>query len=57
LAIFNDRGGVFDWSVAHVNVAPLAPGSAVHNDGFPLSKELTEATRLVSLSAESSKSS
>jgi hypothetical protein len=37
--IFNECGlPPYAWSVAHVNVAPLAPGSAVNNDGFPLSK-------------------
>jgi hypothetical protein len=36
--IFNDRGGLFAASVAQLNVAPLVPGSASHNDGFPLSK-------------------
>src|SRR5512135_2953642 len=56
-AIFNECVPPYTWSVAHVSVAPLAPGSAFHNDGFPLSKPPMAASALVELRGESSKSS
>jgi hypothetical protein len=56
--IFNECGlPPYVWSVAHVNVAPLVPGSGVNNDGFPLSKPATLETMFVLFSAASSKSS
>jgi hypothetical protein len=55
--IFNERDPVFIWSLAHVNVAPLVPASAVHNDGLPLSNPLAEPRRFVELSGDTEKSS